>query len=109
MSKDKRKNAIQFYVTDDELAIINERMRETGISNKSEYIRRMAVDGLTVNVDCTDIRKLCSEVSAIGRNINQVTRLINGSGKVYQHDLNTIKESLDKIWHMLRHFLSATT
>ena len=109
MADGLKKNAIQFYVSDDELAIISERMKEVGITNKSEYIRRMAIDGMTVNVDSSDIRKLCAEVSAIGRNINQVTRLVNGSGNVYQRDINTIEECLKQIWRMLRRFLSATT
>ena len=46
MANRTRKNSIQFYVTDDELALISERMKEAGISNRGEYMRRMAIDGL---------------------------------------------------------------
>ena len=109
MANRTRKNSIQFYVTDDELALISERMKEAGISNRGEYMRRMAIDGLTVNVDCGSIKALCAEVSAIGRNINQVARFVNGSGNVYRHDIDEIKRCLADIWRMVRRFLSATT
>ena len=44
MANRTRKNSIQFYVTDDELALISERMKEAGISNRGEYMRRMAIE-----------------------------------------------------------------
>lgn len=109
MANRTRKNSIQFYVTDDELALISERMKEEGVSSRGEYMRRMAIDGLTVNVDCGSIKALCEEVSVIGRNINQIARFVNGSGNVYRHDIDEIKRCLADIWRMLRRFLSVTT
>lgn len=40
MANRTRKKSIQFYVTDDELALISERMKEAGVSNRGEYMRR---------------------------------------------------------------------
>lgn len=107
MANRLRKNSIQFYVDDKELAIIKERMKDVGFTNRGEYMRRLAVDGMTVNVDTSAIRQLCSEFNAIGQNINQVARLVNGSGKVYQSDIQKLQEQVNKIWHILRQSLSA--
>lgn len=107
MANRTKKNSIQFYVDDDELAIIKERMTDAGFTNRGEYMRRLAVDGMTVNVDTSAIRQLCSEFNAIGQNINQVARLVNGSGKVYQSDIKRLQDKVDEIWHILRHSLSA--
>ncbi len=104
-----RKNSIQFYVTDDELTIITERMKELGYKNKSDYLRDLAIDGMTVSVDCTSLRNLCAEMSKIGRNVNQIAHLANGSGNVYRSDIEKIRKCLEDIWLMLRRFLSATT
>lgn len=107
MANRTKQNLIRFYVDDNELAIMSERMKETGFTNRSEYMRRLAVDGMTVNVDTSAIRQLCSEFNAIGQNINQVARLVNGSGKVYQSDMRKLQNEVDKIWHILRQSLSA--
>ena len=107
MANRTKQNLIRFYVDDDELAIISERMKEAKFTNRSEYLRRLAVDGMTVNVDTSAIRQLCAEFNAIGQNINQVVRLVNGSGKVYQSDIQKLQNKIDEIWLILRRSLSA--
>lgn len=77
MANRTRKNSIQFYVDDDELAIIKEHMKNAGFTNRGEYMRQLAVDGMTVNVDISAIRQLCSEFNAIGQSIIKQYKTIN--------------------------------
>ena len=70
------------------------------------YLRKMAIDGYIINLDTTDIKAFTAELSAIGRNINQITRRINAGGSVYQADIQEIRERLDEIWQLQRRILS---
>jgi hypothetical protein len=42
---------LQFYVTQEEMAVIAEKMRLLGIDNMSAYLRKTAVDGYIINVE----------------------------------------------------------
>ena len=70
------------------------------------YLRKMAIDGYIINLDTTDIKAFTAELSAIGRNINQIARRINAGGSVYQADIQEIQERLDEIWQLQRRILS---
>lgn len=41
----KRSVRVEFVITEQEAALIKERMAELGITNLSAYLRKMAVDG----------------------------------------------------------------
>ena len=41
------------------------------------YLRKMAIDGYIIYTDTADIKAFTKELSAIGRNINQIAKRIN--------------------------------
>ena len=43
--RDKHSVRVEFVVTEQEAALIKDRMAEMGITNLSAYLRKMAVDG----------------------------------------------------------------
>ena len=53
-----------------------------------------------------NIKAFIKELSAIGRNINQIAKRINAGGPAYQTDMDEIRERLDEIWQLQRHILS---
>ena len=57
--------------------------------------------------DTADIKAFTKELSAIGRNINQIAKRINAGGPAYQADMDEIRERLDEIWQLQRHILSS--
>lgn len=46
-----------------------------------------------------------AELSAIGRNINQIAKRINAGGPTYRADIEEIRERLDQIWQLQRRIL----
>ena len=54
-----------------------------------------------------NIKAFTKELSAIGRNINQIAKRINAGGPAYQADMDEIRERLDEIWQLQRHILSS--
>lgn len=77
MRKRNRNNQIKFYVNDTELELINNRVRLANVTNRGAYLRKMAIDGMIINVDTSNLKAVAKEMNAIGKNINQITRNAN--------------------------------
>lgn len=63
---------LHFMVTEEELALIHERMAEAGISNRSGFIRRLALKGYTLHVDLSPVKELVSLQRRCFNNIRQI-------------------------------------
>ena len=76
--------------------------------SKSNYDANIfSIDGYIIYTDTTDIKAFTAELSAIGRNINQIAKRINATGSPYQADMEEIRERLDQIWQLQRRILSS--
>ena len=91
---------MKFYVTEDEKRLIDEKMSQLPTRRYGAYLRKMAIDGYIIYTDTADIKAFTRELSAIGRNINQIAKRINAGGPAYQADM-------DEIWQLQRHILSS--
>ena len=62
MNKKKRRRPIHLHVmvSEEELALIRERMAEAGVRNLGAYVRKMALNGYVLHVDLSDVRELVS-------------------------------------------------
>ena len=106
MANRKRNIQMKFYVTEDEKRLIDEKMNQLPTRRYGAYLRKMAIDGYIIYTDTADIKAFTNELSAIGRNINQIAKRINAEGPAYQADMDEIRERLDEIWQLQRHILS---
>ena len=97
MAKRKRDIQLKFRVTPQELELIETKMAQFGTTNMAAYLRKMAIDGYIIYTDTTEIKAFTSELSAIGRNINQIAKRINATGSPYQADMEEIRERLDQM------------
>lgn len=102
MSKRKRTIQIKFRVTEEERALIEEKMKLIPTRNMAAYLRKMAIDGYVIQVDHSDIKAMTAEIQKIGVNINQIARRANVTGNVYQEDIEEIKGVLSEIWRLQR-------
>ena len=102
MNGRKRKIQIKFYVTEEERALIEQKMKLVPTRNMEAYLRKMAIDGYIIQIDHADIKAMTAEIQKIGVNINQITRRVNATGSVYQEDIEEIKGVLAEIWRLQR-------
>ncbi|MCB6284839.1 plasmid mobilization protein [[Clostridium] scindens] len=102
MSNRKRTVQIKFRVTEEERALIEEKMKLIPTRNMAAYLRKMAIDGYVIQVDHSDIKAMTAEIQKIGVNINQIARRANATGNVYQEDIEEIKGVLSEIWRLQR-------
>ena len=98
---------MKFWVTEEEKRLIDEKMKLLPTQRYGAYLRKMAIDGYIIYTDTTDIKAFTAELSAIGRNINQIAKRLNAGGPAYQADIQEIRERLDQIWQLQRRILSS--
>ena len=106
MAKRDRDILIRFFVTADEKAVIQKRMELVGLKNMSTYLRKISMDGYLINADYTYIKEMNAELSAIGRNINQIAARANSTGIIYAEDITEIKKKQEEIWQLQKSILS---
>lgn len=106
MVKRDRDKLIRFFVTAEEKAVIQKRMQLVGIKNMSNYLRKLAMDGYLINVDYTYIKEMNAQLSAIGRNVNQIAARVNSTGIIYADDIVEIKKKQEEIWLLQKSILS---
>ena len=105
MANRKRPIILRCPVTAEERALIEQKMAQLPTQRIGAYLRKMAIDGYIIYTDTTDIKAFTAELSAIGRNINQIAKKLNAGGSVYQADMEEIRERLDQIWQLQRRIL----
>ena len=98
MSGRKRTVQIKFRVTEEERALIEQKMKLVPTRNMESYLRKMAIDGYIIQIDHSDIKAMTAEIQKIGVNINQIARRVNATGSVYKEDIEEIKGVLAEIW-----------
>ena len=87
MNGRKRKIQIKFYVTEEERALIEQKMKLVPTRNMAAYLRKIAIDGYIIQTDHSDIKAMTAEIQKIGVNINQIAKRVNATGSVYQEDI----------------------
>ena len=102
MNGRKRKVQIKFYVTEEERALIEQKMKFVPTRNMAAYLRKIAIDGYIIQTDNSDIKDMTAEIQKIGVNINQIAKRVNATGSVYQEDIEEIKGVLAEIWRLQR-------
>ena len=78
--------------------MIHGRMREAHTDNREGYIRKMVLDGFILELDSAPLKEMCRLLRSISNNFNQVARLANTSGHVYETDLFDMSQKLNRIW-----------
>lgn len=93
----KRNVRIKFYVTPEERQIIEEKMTQLGTNNLSAYLRKMALDGYVVNLDLPELRELTSLLRRSSNNLNQLTKRVHETARIYDADLESLRAEYDKL------------
>jgi len=98
--KPNRKRNIHFHLwaTEEEAALIHQRMAETGITSLGAYFRKMAIDGYHINLDLTDVRELVSLLRRCSNNLNQYVKRAHETRSIYVADIEDLRQQYDKLW-----------
>ena len=108
MSAAKRKREVQvnFRVSPEELALIEQKMSQLGTVNREAYLRKMALDGYVVKLDLPELKELVSLMRYSSNNLNQLTRKVHEIGRVYDADLEDISQRQEQLWDGVQKILA---
>ena len=108
MSAAKRKREVQvnFRVSPEELALIEQKMAQLGTVNREAYLRKMALDGYVVKLDLPELKELVSLMRYSSDNLNQLTRKVHETGRVYDADLEDISQRHEQLWEGVQKILA---
>lgn len=98
MAERKRNVPLLFWVSPEERELIGRKMEQIGTTNLSAYLRKMAIDGLVVNLDLPELHEMVSLLRRYGNNLNQLTRRVHETGRFYDADLEDLRQNYDKLW-----------
>ena len=96
---------IKIRISSNDKAKILKKMGQVGISNMSAYIRKMAIDGVIVRLQVSEITELLRLMRIYGNNVNQIAKAVNSSGYITEKEVELIKENQKEIWHILNKVL----
>ena len=100
MTAPKRKRDVQlnFRVSPEELALIEQKMAQLGTKNREAYLRKMALDGYVVRLELSELKELVSLMRRSSNNLNQLTRRVHETGRIYDADLEDISQRQEALW-----------
>ena len=106
MAKRKRDVPVLFWVSAEELELINRKMQQYGTENLSAYLRKMALDGYVVKLELPELKELVSLMRRSSNNLNQLTRKVHETGRVYNADLEDISQRQEQLWEGVKEILT---
>ena len=100
MTTPKRKRDVQlnFRVSPEELAMIEQKMAQLGTKNREAYLRKMALDGYVVRLELPELKELVSLMRYSSNNLNQLTRRVHETRRIYDADLEDISQRQEALW-----------
>ena len=93
---------IRVWIRKEDRELIEKKMGEAGISNLSDYIRKMAIDGYVIRLDLSDVKEVSRLLRINANNINQIAKRANETGCIYQADIKTVQKQQEEIWGLMK-------
>ena len=98
MAKRKREIVIRFRVTPEERSMIEAKMAQLGTSNMAAYLRKIAIDGYVVRLDLPELKEMVTLLRRSSNNLNQIAKRVNETSRIYDADIDCLKENQEHIW-----------
>ena len=106
MKKNRTRNVLlTIYVTEDEKAIIQQKMQQVGIKTLSQYARKMMIDGYIIQPNFTALKELEKILGYLSRNINQIALRANETRNIYRSDVEDLKNDYAMVKQKILNFI----
>lgn len=94
----KRKVEIKFRVTPEERDLIEQKMAMAGTTNMAAYLRKAAIDSYIIKLELPELKEMVSLLRYSGNNLNQLAKRANETGRIYDADIEDIKQNQERLW-----------
>ena len=92
----EKPNGIYFKLSDEERKLIEQKMALAGVRNMSAYIRKMCIDGYTVNLQIPELAECAKYLRFASNNLNQIARRVNSGGGYYPNEIDEIRDRMNE-------------
>lgn len=96
--KRSRDILLMFWVTKAERDLIYRKMEQLGTLNLSAYLRKIAIDGYVVKLELPELQEMISLLRRSSNNLNQIAKRANETGRVYDADLEDVRNNQERLW-----------
>ncbi len=103
--KAKRNIHCSFKATEEEMDIIQQKMKAFGITNQSAFIRAMTLNGYVLKLDLSELHQAVRLMGSMSNNVNQIARKLHEGGSMYETEIDEIKANQDELLMMLNRIL----
>lgn len=105
--KRNRTEQIKFWATPEEKDLILKKMELYGTSNMGAYLRKMAIDGYVIKLEIPELKEMIRLLGIANNNINQIARSLNSTGRIYEVDIQEIRDRIDGLYDYARKILDS--
>lgn len=105
MANRSRTNRNEFYLSDDEQYVLEQKFKLSGMKSKAAFLRTMILYGYVYDVDYSYLQKYNTELGRISSNLNQIIKRINVTGNMYEEDIKEVKELMNEVWRTQKSML----
>ena len=106
MNKDKISEPCFFRVSQNQMEVIQKRFKQSGMKSFSAFLRQQVVHGIYLEFDKDELKNIRQAIQASANNINQITRRVNSTERIYSDDIQQIQKQVNEIWQQLRYIQS---
>ena len=105
MKKRIRNRQIIFLVSPIEEAMIEERMSQVGTKSLSAYLRKIAIDGMIINLQIPELKENISLLRRCSNSLNQIAKRVNSTGRIYDAEMEQILQNQEELWQAVNEIL----
>lgn len=105
MKKRIRNRQIFFWVSPIEEAMIEERMSQVGTKSLSAYLRKIAIDGMIINLQIPELKEIISLLRRCSNSLNQIAKRVNSTGRIYDAEMEQILQNQEELWQAVNEIL----
>ena len=105
MTKRTKNINLHFMVNEEERAMIQRRMEQSGIKNMRAYLLKQAIDGRVIHIELDSVNEMVRLLSNATNNINQIARRVNATGNIYEQDVADLSARYDELWIQIKEIL----
>ena len=101
-----RKFRFNFYLTEEEYDLLKQKKELSKLPSISAYIRQLIIQGISFEVDYSELHRYNYLLSNLTNNLNQIAHQANASGNATNNDLKQALIIMEDVWQLQKSMLS---
>lgn len=103
MVRDER---VYTRVSKDEKKAMKKTCAQLGYKSLSAFIRKMALDGMIINLHLPELNEMIKLLRVCSNNLNQIARKVNATGRVYDSEMEQLLHNQEELWQAANDILA---